>query len=153
MIKVLAILSYIGKGLLALLFVIAAFASSWFMSMFMGAAESGMEQIDMSQFEGMEGMENVSTEEMEQAGDMLSFIANAGSGLLLGIFLFFALLQVMAIIGVTRMQKMKRSGFILYAIFNGIFLLLLLLGGNLLLGVLTLAFIVLYGINLKHMTS
>jgi hypothetical protein len=143
--NVICILSYIGKGLLALLFLIGAFATTWILSFFTSAMDSGME--------GMEGLEGYDAAELEQAASAMDSFATMGSGLIMGVFLFFALLQILALIGVARMHKLKKSGFVLYIIGNGIFAVLLLLGmasgGSPLLALLTVGFIVMYIINRK----
>lgn len=142
--NVICILSYIGKSLLALLFLIGAFATTWILSFFTSAMDSGME--------GMEGYEAA---ELEQAASAMDSFATMGSGLIMGVFLFFALLQILALIGVARMHKLKKSGFVLYIIGNGIFAVLLLLGmasgGSPLLALLTVGFIVMYIINRKEL--
>lgn len=149
--NVLTILTIIGKGILALLFLIAGFATSWFLSFIGGAASDAMG--DMEAYEGMEG---VDAAQMAEASSIMDSFATMGTGIIMGIFLFMALLQILCIMGAAKMRKGKKSGFTLYMIGNGIFGILMvisLLGGNILLPLLTIAFIVLYIVNKKHLTA
>lgn len=69
-------------------------------------------------------------------------------------FAFFALLCVLCFIGALLMRKMKKVGFVLYAIGSGLFGLLMLLGLNpigIITGLTSIIFIVLYARDLKLM--
>lgn len=149
--NVLTILTIIGKSILSLLFLIGAFATSWFLSFIGGAASSAMDDMQY-----MEGMEGVDAAQMQEAAGMMDGLAGMGTGIIMGIFLFFLILQVLCIMGAAKMRKGKKSGFTLYMIGNGIFgiiMIISLLGGNILLPLLTIAFIVLYIVNKKHLTA
>ena len=76
-------------------------------------------------------------------------------------FLFLVALNGLAILGVTKMMKGKKGGFILYAIMNGIWALLILLGaqngenpaGSIIVGLVSVGFIVAFGMQMKNMPS
>lgn len=140
--NVICILSYIGKSILALLFIIAGFATSWFLSLFTGATGAAMES--------WEDLEGYNAAEVQEAAGALDSLASMGTGIIMAIFLFFALLQILALIGASRMHKLKKSGFVMYVVANGLFALLMLLG-NPILAIVTIGFIVMYAVNRKHL--
>lgn len=139
--KVLCILSYIGGGLWALFSLIGIFASSLIMGFLMGQAKT----VDTS------GM----TPEQAQA---MESIASAGGGMmgmissyLTVIFVISLLLAGLSIWGVVKMGKLQKGGFWIYSIVNGLLAILGLLGGSFFMPIVSIAFIVMYGLNLKFM--
>lgn len=122
-VKVLAILTYVGNGLilLALLFFAAFFSS-------VGARFGAFRAI---------------------GGEM---------GIIVAVFLFVALLCVGAIVGAIKMHKGQKSGFTIYAISNGIYIALALIGlvnnpqpNNFVGPLITIGFFIGFYNNLKYL--
>lgn len=100
--------------------------------------------------ESWEDLEGYNAAEVQEAAGALDSLASMGTGIIMAIFLFFALLQILALIGASRMHKLKKSGFVMYVVANGLFALLMLLG-NPILAIVTIGFIVMYAVNRKHL--
>ncbi len=139
--KVLCILSYIGSGLWALFSLIGIFASSWIMSMFMGGAMAKLDTSSMTpeQIQAMEAMSSGSG----MMGMLSSYIVV--------IFIISLLLAGLSLFGVLKMSKLKKSGFWIYAAVNGLLGILGLISGGIFSSIIGIGFIVMYGLNLKHM--
>lgn len=140
----LCVLSYIGSGLWALLSLIGIFASGWIMSFFMGSA---MQNIDTT---GMSAEDAAAVESMATAGGgMMGML----SSYIIVVFIVSLILAALSLFGVVKMWQLKKSGFWIYSIVNGIMVILGFIGGGVLGAIIGLAFIVMYGLNLKHMTK
>ncbi|MBA2610632.1 MAG: hypothetical protein H0U95_01585 [Bacteroidetes bacterium] len=139
--KVLCILSYIGSGLWALISLIGIFASGMIMGMFMGGAS----HVDTS---SMTPEQADAMEKMASAGGGMMGMLSSYITIIFVISLVFAALSLW---GVMKMGKLQKGGFWIYAIVNGIFAVLGLLGGGFVGAIIGIAFIVMYGLNLKHM--
>ncbi len=74
------------------------------------------------------------------------------SSYLVIVFVVSLILAVISLMGVMKMAKLKKSGFWMYAIVNGLLALLGLFGGGLFGAIVGIGFIVMYGLNLKHMS-
>jgi hypothetical protein len=140
---VLCILSYIGSGLWALLSLIGIFASGWIMSLIGGGAAAEVDTSAMTP---------------EQA-EAFAAMSEGGSGImgmlssyLIVVFIISLILAALSLFGVSKMWKLKKSGFWMYTIVNGLMVILGLLGGGIFGAVVGIAFIVMYGLNLKHMS-
>jgi|GEM_PF-1188516 len=147
--KTLSILSYIGSGFWALISILFIVASGWIM----GMLGMGMSRASET-MEAMEGMEGVDAAEMAAAQSAVGGAMAMGTGLLIGVGVFLLLLQVLSIWGVVKMNKLQKGGFWMYAIGNGIFGILCILGMTLfgiVTGLVCILFIVLFGMNLKYM--
>jgi hypothetical protein len=118
---------------------IGIFATGWIMSL-MGA------EVDNAVTQSGGGMAaEAAAAEVEGAMAM-------GTGIIIGAIVFVLILSLLTLFGAIKMFAMKKSGFILYAIGGGIWALLCLIGGEWVYGLGGVAFIVLYGMNLKHMS-
>lgn len=147
--QTLCILSFIGSGLWALISLIGIFAGGWIMSFIGGGAMNDAMQSGMA--EGMEGLEG--------GAEAAAAMADAGSGMmgmlssyLIIIFVVSLVLAALSLFGVMKMWKQKKMGFWIYAIVNGILAVFGLIGGGLVGAIIGIAFIVMYGLNLKHMS-
>lgn len=167
---VLCILSFIGAGWSIIANVIAFFAYKAANALTTGLSESlseGMEGLEnMEGLEGMEGLENV--EGMEDFGNAMND-AFAGMGEYATkvaengatVSIINAILAIVALFGVIMMWKLKKSGFWTYTaaqilmliiplVFYGFSTMAILgLGVG---AVFTILFIILFGVNLKHMS-
>lgn len=143
---VLCILSYIGSGLWALLSLVGIFASGTIMGMLGMGAASAMEQADTT---GMSQEQIDAIQSMQSAGG--GFMAMLSSYLII-IFIVSLILAGLSLFGVIKMWKLKKSGFWMYAIVNGVLAILGLISGGIFGAVVGIAFIVMYGLNLKHMS-
>ena len=140
--KVLCILSYIGSGAWALLSLIGIFASGMIMSVFMGSAMAKVDTSSMSAEEA-EAMEKISS----AGGGMMSML----SSYIVVIFIISLIFAGLSLFGVIKMGKLKKSGFWIYAGVNGLLAVLGLIGGSVFTALIGIAFIIMYGLNLKHM--
>ena len=125
-VKTLAILSYVGNGLWTLLLLIMAFA----LNAFMGELVNRLDAPTMST-------------------DQLMTLIMIGC-------LVLAVFCILSIVGAAMMTKGKKSGFVLYAIGNGIWTLLMIMGGTpqgIVFGVISLGFILGFGMQLKNFPS
>lgn len=76
-------------------------------------------------------------------------------------FLILVAINALAILGVTKMMKGKKGGFILYAIMNGLWALLILMGASngenpamsIIIGLVSVGFIIAFGMQMKNMPS
>lgn len=140
---VLCILSFIGSGLSTLAGLIGIFASGWIMSMLgMGASQA------MSR---SESMGELTADQAAAAEAMADGAAGAVGGIMIVAFVIVFLLSALSLFGVIKMWGLKKSGFWMYAIANGILLILMLIGMNWLGVLFTAAFIGMYAANLKAM--
>ncbi len=138
MVTTLCILTFIGSGLSSLLGLIGIFASGWVMSL-MGA------EVDAAVAESGGGAAaEAAAAEVEGAMAM-------GTGILIAAFVFVLILSLLTLFGAIKMWSMKKSGFTLYAIGGGLWAILCIIGMSWLAAIVTIAFIVMYGMNRKHM--
>ncbi len=151
--NVLTILTFIGRGLAALTYLIGAFAFGTLMSL-MGMGGGAMDQM-------RDSMGDLGDPEMADAFaamDSASGLLTMGSGAIMAIFLVLSVCAVLCIVGAARMRKLRKSGFTLYVIGNGVLLLagiwLATQGFGGYLGVIiTAAFIGMYAMNRKHLVN
>ncbi|MCW3102529.1 MAG: hypothetical protein JWO09_969 [Bacteroidetes bacterium] len=143
---VLCILSYIGSGIWALLSLIGMVASGWILSLLgigVAAAENSAT---------MEGMDSVDAEQMHQATAAVGGLMGMGTTFFIIIFLVSLIFAGLSLFGVVKMWNLKKSGFIVYTIVNGLILILGLIGGGWVMGLISAAFIAMYAANLKYMS-
>jgi hypothetical protein len=151
----LCILSYIGSGLWALFSLIGIFASGMIMSWFGGAMSQAKTEVT-SNMNMSDSATAAVTERLDNATAAVDSAAGMATGMVIGVFVFSLLLAVLSLMGVMKMWKLKKSGFWMYTIANGIWMCLgIYLAVNGIAGwagpVLTAAFIGMYGMNLKNM--
>jgi hypothetical protein len=137
---VLCILSYIGSGLWALLSLIGIFASGAIIGLLAGDAMSSVDTSGMTP-EQAEQFQAVAT------GGIMGMLSSYA----IVIFVVSLIFASLSLFGVIRMWKMKKSGFWLYSIPNGLIAVLGLIGGSIFGPIIGVAFIVMYALNLKHM--
>jgi hypothetical protein len=156
--KALVILSYIGNGFFALIGLLLCVASGWFMSWFSGKV--GESHAAMSRMtEGMDSASKAMAEaNANTAADAATGFAAMGTTLFIIAGLIIILLNVIPMLGLARMNKMKKSGFILYVIPTGLWTLMAFWGGassgmigDFVVGGISLIFIILFGMNMKNM--
>lgn len=143
-ITILCVLSFIGSGIWALVSLIGTFASGFIMS-FLGIGANSlppMEESGMSQEQI-----NAVTEAASSSGGMASVIFSY----FMVIMIVSLVLSIVSILGVVKMWKLKKSGYWLYTGVNGLLAILMLVGGSWFQALVGIAFIVMYGLNLKHM--
>ncbi|MDZ4824061.1 MAG: hypothetical protein SH856_11430 [Flavobacteriales bacterium] len=137
--NVLCILSFIGSGLWALGSLIGIFASTWIMSLLGMAVEQGLS-------DNNSGLTESQREDLGQAAGILGSV---GTGVIIAVFIVSLILALLSLMGVAKMWKLQKSGFTLYVIGNGIYLLLMLISVNVLGIIVTGAFIGMYAANRK----
>ncbi len=147
----LCILSYIGSGLWALFSLIGTFASGWLMSFLGGMMMSKAAEATPSMAEMQQNMTPEQMEQMKQGVEAAGGLLSMGTGLIVGIFVVSLILAGLSLWGVIKMWSMKKGGFWIYSIVNGLLAILALIGGSWFMGIVGVAFIVMYGLNLKHM--
>ena len=125
LLSVLCILTFIWSGLMTLLSLIGIFASGWIMDL---------------------------------AGGSFGSLGSAGGAILIVVFVIMLIFWGLSFWGALLMFKLRKGGFIMYVIPNGLMLIFQLIGifsafsfFNLLYLLVSIAFIVLYGMNLKFM--
>jgi hypothetical protein len=74
-----------------------------------------------------------------------------GAGLIIGICVLSLILAAISLFGVYRMYNLKKSGFVMYTIANGIMLLFSLISFNIIGVIVNGAFIGMYAANLKSL--
>ncbi|HTF06254.1 MAG TPA: hypothetical protein VK826_19620 [Bacteroidia bacterium] len=143
LLTVLCILSFIGSGI-AIVFYIIALLGAMALQAVVSVADSSMEAYADSV--GGEAVANA-----EAAGD----VASAGMGLVWAYVLIGILATIVALVGVIRMWKLKKSGFYLYTGATVVSMIMTVVYSgteSLAMGLIApILFIVLYGLNLKHM--
>lgn len=152
--KVISILSYIGNGFWALISLLFIVASGWIMGMIGGGVAAAQTTLTNT-----EGMDAESVAAINKGASEVGGALAMGTGMLIGAGVLLLLLNVVAILGVARMSKLKKSGFILYVIPSVLWAAMLIYAGAtipgnmmaLISGVLTLVFVGLFGMNLKYM--
>ena len=135
---VLCILSFIAAGISIIGGIIG----------YLGMA--AMETMGANLAEGMEQIEGM--EEMPGMADALAVMKHAKLLLIIG-----SILTLVGLFGVIQMWKLKKTGFYIYtgAQVLGIVLPLIIVGGagfSVMSVIFAIAFIVMYGMNLKHMS-
>ena len=122
-VKTLAIISYVGNTLWALLFLIVALALNSFKSMLVNRLDAPAMSTDQ----------------------LMNYILIAS--------IVIVLICIVSIIGAAKMTKGSKTGFYLYAVANGLWTVILLLGGTpqgIVCGLISLGFIVGFGMQLKN---
>lgn len=163
---VLCILGFIGTGWSIIANVMAFFAYKAANALTSGLTEGlsdAMENMDTSGLEGMEGMEGMENlgsamnEAMGGMGDYMTKVAANGAT----VSIINAVLAIVALLGVIMMWKTKKTGFWAYTaaqilmliiplVFYGFSTMAILgLGVS---AVFTILFVILFGVNLKHMS-
>ena len=143
----LCILSYIGSGLWALISLIGIFASSWIISMVMGGgAKSAMDDLPT------EGASAEQIEAMHKGIHAASGLAAMGGGMSIGIFVVSLILSVLSILGAVKMWNLKKVGFWMYSTVNILVVIAGFYAGGMVSPIIGIAFIVMYGLNLKYMS-
>ncbi len=138
---VICILSFIGSGFFALISIIGMVASSWIMSMFgMGMASAAQDPATMDAM-------NANPAAMQAASGFMGM----GATVIIIVFLILLIFSALSIFGVVKMWQLKKSGFIIYTIVNGLLLILGVIGGSLVMPIITAGFIAMYAANLKAM--
>jgi hypothetical protein len=143
LLTVLCILSFIGSGI-AIVFYIIALIGAMAVQAVVSAADEGMSAY----------ADSVGGSSMETA-EVVSDAASVGMGMVWAYVLIGILATIVALVGVIRMWKLKKSGFYLY---TGATVLSMIMSivyagtdGIVMAIVVPVLFIVLYGLNLKHM--
>ena len=139
---VLCILSFIAAGISIIGLAIGAAAK--------GVVESAGGTTDLSSLEGMEGMEGMegfasaNQAAMDQASAAFSWPSMIGA----------ILLTIIGLVGVIKMWKLQKQGYYIYtgaAVVGLILPVVLGAGFSVFSLIITAAFVVMYGLNLKHM--
>ena len=139
---VLCILSFIAAGISIIGLAIGSAAK--------GVVESAGGTTDLSSLEGMEGMEGMegfasaNQAAMDQASAAFSWPSMIGA----------ILLTIIGLVGVIKMWKMQKQGYYIYtgaAVVGLILPVVLGAGFSVFSLIITAAFVVMYGLNLKHM--
>lgn len=132
---VLCILSFIWSGfvLLCLLFCLL-FSSVLFELMEnMLAGANGMPTLDEGQQQAVQS------------------IMNLGKGAFAAIIAISMIAYMTSLLGVFKMWRMQKWGFYIYVVVNGIGVIFNLLSGSFFMMMISVAFIIMYAVNLKHM--
>lgn len=134
MLTVLCILSFIWSGILILCLILAMAFSGIIFEMFEKVANGeGEFQMNEMQVQGMEQL---------MAMGLGGFVAIMGG---------YLVAVIISLLGVIKMWKLQKTGFYIYAIVNGLGVIYGIYSGSYFGAVLSVAFIVMYGVNLKHM--
>lgn len=141
---VLCILSFVAAGISIVASILGYLA--------MGVAEDMGASLGAGMAEGMEGMEGMDGAFGEAMNAANALAANAKTLLIIGI-----IVTLIALFGVIQMWKQKKMGFYIYtgAQVIGIIAPIIIVGmlGFSVFGtIISAAFIVMYGLNLKHMS-
>jgi len=140
--KALCILSFIGSGAWALLSLIGIFASGWVMSLMGGAMDSAMAD--------MEGMDGFDAEASAEAAEAVGMLGSIGGSIIVVLMIGSLVLAMMSLMGVSKMYKLQKSGFVWYTIANAILALLTIT--SVIWPLICIGFIIMYGVNRKHMS-
>lgn len=131
---VLCVLSYIWSGIV-IICLLLALALSGFIFEACERMINGEGDIQMSEMQ-IQGMDKM----MEM-----------GQGVFAGIMGAYLVASIISLLGVIKMWKLQKMGFYIYAIINGLGLIYGIYEGSYFGGVISLAFIIMYGLNLKYM--
>lgn len=134
--SVICILSLIWEGLVLLL-CIAALCLSGFI---FNALRNFM---DTDRYEQLS--------EMQRQG--IDQLMSLGQGMFTAVIGLCVLFTAISIFGVAKMWKLKKAGFYIYTVINGIMVILNLVQLNIFMAVIGIGFIAMYGANLKHMKN
>jgi len=139
--KALCILSFIGSGAWALFSLIGIFASGWVMSLLGGAMDSAMAD--------MEG-NGLDAEASAEAAEAMGMLGSIGGSIIIVLMIGSLVLAMMSLMGVSKMYKLQKSGFVWYTIANAIVALLTIT--TIIQPLICIGFIIMYGVNRKHMS-
>lgn len=144
---VLCILSYIGSSLWMLFSLHAMFFSTWIIGM----------AVKLTTAPAAEDLNFPGAADLATAFATAAIISEYGTLFIIGAVISFVL-ALLSITGVTLMWKTKKIGFWIYSVSNAMVMCMLiwldnnnLLGGSILSSLITIGFITMYSINLKHM--
>ncbi len=87
----------------------------------------------------------------DQQVEVMEQFLNLGSGIVTAIFIAMIVFTSVSLLGVIKMWKQRKSGFIIYAVTNGLGLIFSLVRFDPLGIVITIGFIAMYWVNYKHM--
>lgn len=132
---VLCILSYIWSGLVIIGLLIALLFSNVLWDVF--------EKV-------VNGESEVATVNEAQIAAIQSII-DLGRGAFVAIIAFSIIIYATSLLGVVKMWRMQKWGFYIYAVINGLGLVYDIFTGSFFMGIITLAFLIMYGTNLKYM--
>lgn len=141
----LCILSFIGSGLGMLFGLIGMFASGWVISLLGGASSAAMDQAVANG--------EMTADQAEKASQAAGMLGTMGAGLFIAIFGIVFLFNGLSFWGALKMWGLKKGGFWLYTIPTAIVAILALIGGSYFAGIVCVAFIAMYAMNLKHMNA
>ena len=142
LLSALCILSFISSGLWMLLGIGIMVAGPTVMGMFMGEMESQMDAAGGS----------LSSAEAAQMEEGLGAAAGMGTAMFIIIGLIVFLLYLVQFLGVKKMWNLKKSGFTMYAVVNGLFLVGAIISFNIIGIIIIGAFIALYASQRKVMS-
>lgn len=133
---VICVLSFIWEGLMILFGILGVlFVGSVFK--ILGQVSSGDSYEQMS--------------EMQRKGlDQLMDLGEGTVAIILGVFV---LINVISLVSVILMWKLKKTGFYIYSVLNGLIVVLNLIQFDIFMTIMGIAFIVMYAMNLKHMKN
>lgn len=133
--SILCVLSFIWSGFVLLCLLFCLFFSGLLFNlmekMLMGA--DGMPTLDVAQQQAIQS------------------IINLGKGSFAAIIAISMIGYMTSLLGVFKMWRMQKWGFYIYTIVNGIGIVFNLLSGAYFMLMISVAFIVMYAMNLKHM--
>jgi hypothetical protein len=132
---VLCILSYIWSGIVILsLFFCLIFSGLIFSSLqTIASGENGMPQLNSIQIEGIDTL------------------LKLGKAKFVAIIAFAIIAYMTSLLGVFKMWRLQKWGFYIYASINGLGLTYDIINGSFFMSIISLSFIVMYFMNLKHM--
>ncbi len=131
---VLCILSYIWSGFI-ILCLILGLAFSGLIFEFVEKAVNGDGDMHMNEMQ-IQGM-----------GKLIEM----GQGTFVAIMGAYIVAMIISLLGVIKMWKLQKAGFYFYSVINGLGIIYGIYDGSYVGSILSLAFIVMYGTNLKHM--
>lgn len=131
----LCILSYVWSGIVFLGLIIALLLSGFIFEVF--------EKI----INGSEGMPQLD----EAQTKAVNMLLELGQGAFVAIIGGAILMLAISLIGVIKMWKLQKWGFYIYAGINGLGVILNLVQASFLMAIISIGFIVMYGLNLKDM--
>lgn len=132
---ILCVLSYIWNGLVIFGLLIGLLFSNMLWNVF--------EQI-------VNGESEVATVNEAQIAAIQSII-DLGKGAFISIIAFSIIIYATSLLGVFKMWRLQKWGFYIYAAINGLGLIYDVMTGSFFMGIITLAFLIMYGTNLKYM--
>lgn len=133
---VLCVLSYIWSGICILCLLLAL--------AFSGLIFEACEKV-------MNGEGDIQMNEMQIQG--MDKMIEMGQGAFAAVMGAYLVACIISLLGVIKMWKLQKMGFYIYTVINGLALIYGIYEGSYFGGVISLAFIIMYGVNLKHMNK